>query len=310
MNISSEQSTSSNEESPAQKQARLRRERREAKIKAGGSARLDKITQLSGRAVDQGQIFTTEPPDIQQNQSPSSADTNDAGTSNKSARPNLHTGAADSFGAARNLDNTELRHNRDGQPVTGFDLNQQPSKDEDPMMRMLQQMIGGLPNDRANAEADLPSDLAAMLGGSTTRTASGTNSDDLSHSNANIWKIVHALSALALGVYIIMTTSFNGTRFLENKTAGAGRQLDISPRLFWIFATAEVILQSSRFFLDRGKSQELGWLGILARNLPEPARSYAKLVLRYCGIWTTTVADAMIVVFILGCVAWWKGAEG
>jgi hypothetical protein len=40
---------SSSEESPAQQAARLRRERREAKIKAGGSARLDKITSLSGR---------------------------------------------------------------------------------------------------------------------------------------------------------------------------------------------------------------------------------------------------------------------
>ena len=37
------------EESAAQKQARIRRERREAKIKAGGSARLEKITNLSGR---------------------------------------------------------------------------------------------------------------------------------------------------------------------------------------------------------------------------------------------------------------------
>ncbi|KAJ6007012.1 hypothetical protein N7499_000674 [Penicillium canescens] len=37
------------EESPAQRSARLRRERREAKIKEGGSARLDKITSLSGR---------------------------------------------------------------------------------------------------------------------------------------------------------------------------------------------------------------------------------------------------------------------
>ena len=42
-------SMESGEESPSQKQARIRRERREAKIKAGGSARLDKITQLSGR---------------------------------------------------------------------------------------------------------------------------------------------------------------------------------------------------------------------------------------------------------------------
>ncbi|PYH45277.1 uncharacterized protein BP01DRAFT_356757 [Aspergillus saccharolyticus JOP 1030-1] len=38
------------EESPAQRAARLRRERREAKIKEGGAARLEKITSLSGRA--------------------------------------------------------------------------------------------------------------------------------------------------------------------------------------------------------------------------------------------------------------------
>ena len=43
------QSESGDEESPAQKQARLRRERREAKIKAGGSSRLEKITNVSGR---------------------------------------------------------------------------------------------------------------------------------------------------------------------------------------------------------------------------------------------------------------------
>ena len=36
-------------ETPGQKQARLRRERREAKIKADGSARLEKITNVSGR---------------------------------------------------------------------------------------------------------------------------------------------------------------------------------------------------------------------------------------------------------------------
>lgn len=33
----------------ASEQARLRKERREAKLKAGGSARLDKITGMSGR---------------------------------------------------------------------------------------------------------------------------------------------------------------------------------------------------------------------------------------------------------------------
>lgn len=39
------------DESPAQRAARLRRERREAKIRDGGSARLEKITSLSGRTA-------------------------------------------------------------------------------------------------------------------------------------------------------------------------------------------------------------------------------------------------------------------
>lgn len=43
---------SGTEESPAQRQARVRREKREAKVKAGGNERLDKITKLSGRAPE------------------------------------------------------------------------------------------------------------------------------------------------------------------------------------------------------------------------------------------------------------------
>ena len=45
------------EVSLAQRQARLRRERREAKIKAGGSSRLDKITQVSGRPAERGRLL-------------------------------------------------------------------------------------------------------------------------------------------------------------------------------------------------------------------------------------------------------------
>jgi GET complex subunit GET2 len=47
---------SSAEESPAQLAARRRRERREAKILEGGSARLDKITSLNGRTTASGMI--------------------------------------------------------------------------------------------------------------------------------------------------------------------------------------------------------------------------------------------------------------
>ena len=37
------------EETPTQRQARLRRERRDAKLKAEGQSRLEKITKVSGR---------------------------------------------------------------------------------------------------------------------------------------------------------------------------------------------------------------------------------------------------------------------
>jgi GET complex subunit GET2 len=46
---------SETEESPAQRQARIRREKREAKIKAGGNERLEKITRLSGRNPEMSQ---------------------------------------------------------------------------------------------------------------------------------------------------------------------------------------------------------------------------------------------------------------
>jgi GET complex subunit GET2 len=42
------------EESPGQRQARLRREKREKKILEGGSARLEKITGVSGRSIALG----------------------------------------------------------------------------------------------------------------------------------------------------------------------------------------------------------------------------------------------------------------
>lgn len=45
------------EESAAQRSARLRRERREAKIRDGGAERLDKITSMSGRTPASGMFF-------------------------------------------------------------------------------------------------------------------------------------------------------------------------------------------------------------------------------------------------------------
>jgi hypothetical protein len=50
-----EEPISQENETPNQKQARLRRERRQAKIAAGGSDRLNKITGVQGRQVSESE---------------------------------------------------------------------------------------------------------------------------------------------------------------------------------------------------------------------------------------------------------------
>lgn len=49
-------SASGSEETPGQRQARLRREKRNAKIQAEGSDRLSKITQLNGRMAPPAEL--------------------------------------------------------------------------------------------------------------------------------------------------------------------------------------------------------------------------------------------------------------
>lgn len=176
-------------------------------------------------------------------------------------------------------------------------------------MRMLQQMIGasGMPS-RERGDDGLPLGLAAMLGGGGTGGQSGVQPvEQKSNANANRWKVLHALLALALGIYITSVTTFSGARFLQGGP-GAGGIDEVGVKFFWAFATAELILQSSRFFLERGQVSQEGFVGFLMRILPEPWKGWVALASRYSGIYTTIVQDAMVVVFVLGCVAWWKGA--
>lgn len=55
------QSQGGDVENPSQRQARLRRERREAKIKEGGTSRLEKITNISGRQNIPGMLRIPRP---------------------------------------------------------------------------------------------------------------------------------------------------------------------------------------------------------------------------------------------------------
>ncbi|KAL8873951.1 MAG: hypothetical protein Q9174_000638 [Haloplaca sp. 1 TL-2023] len=297
------------EESSAQRQARLRRERREAKIKAGGSTRLDKITQLSGRSAD------VAPVPSQATQQSTLSSPNDPDEVDISEHTYPTPDPPRNNGAPTEADIRQLL--RSAPPNQDAQGDQEGPGQDDPMVQMLQQMMGGIPGAQGEApQGGLPPGLAAMLGaggGGANGPLGQRGREDQSHSlDGYLWRIIHALFAFALGIYITALTTFNGAQFSKTDatTISGARDGDgeIGKRLFWIFATAEVVLQSGRYFLEKGTTTQSGWLGMTAQVLPEPWKSYLGLVARYSGIWFTVVEDAMVVIFILGVVAWWKGS--
>lgn len=234
-------------------------------------------------------------------------------------------------GGPKNMDNL-LFGPREG----GLSVGQEVGGDEDMNpMKMLQQLMGGSRGDSGGGKlpAGLPPGMAAMLGGMMPPSASaeggfaqsGELADDKKNDDGYLWKIVHAIFALGLGIYITAMTTFSGAKAsssssLSSSSSSSGATTTTTAdvhldevgeevrRFFWAFATAELLLQSTRFFLEKGRGSRSGWVGFLIGVLPEPWKGYLALGTRYGGIYTTVVQDAMAVIFVLGCVAWWKGA--
>lgn len=175
---------------------------------------------------------------------------------------------------------------------------------DDPIMKMMQQMLGG------GQASDGPGGMASFPGMAPMGLAGQQGASAAADATAYVWRIVHAVFALGLGLYMAVTTPFTGTKlarelsaFANATEATAWHQSSI--RFFYIFATAEVLLQTSRFFFfEKGRAQTPGVLGMVMGFLPEPWKGYLALVLRYSRIWTTVSADAMVCVFVLGVAVW------
>ena len=189
------------------------------------------------------------------------------------------------------------------------------------MLAMLQQLMGSLngahgpgqlPADgNVGGGSGLPQGLAAMLGGGPPPTQDGTPENPQAVTYAYLWRVVHALFALSLGLYITLSTSFTGTHLSRHTPVPAEHETTaamISTPFFWIFSTGELLLQSSRYFFESGgKGVPTGIVGTMSQFLPMPWKGYLLLVLRYALIWSTIVEDAMVILFILGGWAWWQG---
>ncbi|EMD69319.1 hypothetical protein COCSADRAFT_32061 [Bipolaris sorokiniana ND90Pr] len=297
-------------ESPAQTKARLRRERLAAK---SGASRLQQITALQGGPPrDLSEVEKDVPvkpapiPFPQRTPSRSGTATPDPDEVDISqhhyppvSRPRLPSPFAP-----------------EANQTDPFGPGQASDPAQDPMMAMLQQMMGagaggmpGMPGGpgQAGAPPGLANMLSAMQGGGAVPEPSPDQS------SAWIWRLVHSVFSLGLAVYIVLQTPFTGSKFLRDNVPDDDWTTQSSPadnfaHFFYLFATFEVILQSSRYFIEKGQLQGGGMLSTVAGILPEPYAGYVRTVGRYSVIYSTVVSDAMVVVFVLGATSWWKGA--
>ncbi|OJJ49058.1 hypothetical protein ASPZODRAFT_91284 [Penicilliopsis zonata CBS 506.65] len=289
------------EESPAQKAARLRRERREAKIRDGGAARLDKITSLSGRTPASVREEDDPPTSVPGNITPSPPVEPEIAA--PAALPPSQEESAEALRAQQEYIRALLR-----QAPAEEQAGVSSPLDEDPTMKMLNALMGGMaggpgglpggipgfPGDAAGGGGNggdgnnggtgfSPAALASMLGlppfvASILGAVTGKESDEEKR-QALVWKLLHTVFAMALGIYVLvlMSSSVATYGFPPPRPATAQNP-------FLAFLTGEMVLGGGRAVLGKGDAWSMG---------------------------VKTVGDVMrdgkIVLLVFGLGSWWFG---
>ena len=308
------------QETPNQRQARLRREKRQKKMADEGEDRLARIKALNGGVAPPEEILggpTSETTTTAAAQGPKAAyvedpDEVDISEASTPSRPNVNAKDDPLRAAMLQMQQEEARNQRQ--------KGAQGSEEDDPMVRMMEQMMsfmggsaGGAsnPQDPNAKPPDIPPALKALLGAGV---ATGNNNEDLvpaPTSSEYLWRIAHTIFAFMLAGYIALTSTFNGSKLARSQSFYVQETVGYSleRRLFLIFCTAELILQSSRYFAEGGQLRGPGMIAKVANSgfVPEPWAGYIRIAGRYIGIAQTIFTDAMVVIFVFGALAWWNG---
>ena len=189
------------------------------------------------------------------------------------------------------------------------------------MMRMMMQMLGGDPSQ--NPFASLGGGGGMPFPPPTQGQGQGAPSATTPSRSASLFRLLHTLIALALGLYIAVYTPFTGSKTSRDRAAAAAagsaeerERLAVAgsaatQSFFWAFATAEAVLLASRYVLaDRGKSRlssGSGVLGMVVGFLPGGVRQKVELAMRYGEVLGRVRGDVLVCVFVLGAAAWWRG---
>ncbi|EPE07773.1 hypothetical protein F503_00495 [Ophiostoma piceae UAMH 11346] len=269
---------------------RRRKERREAKIRAGGTDRLNKITGLGG-----GLQREAPPP------KPEVADPDEVDISEHYYQPNVtaRTTAANSTAPPPDIDSQlrQLLLAQQSQQESGQDTPMNPfgandpfgfgsmggmgglggmpgmgaggAGGEDPMAAMMSQMMqamggaggaGGPGGPGMGGLGGMPG-MDGFPGGFPGFPGMGQPQQKKSaipRTPAALWRLVHFAVAISLGLYVALSTPFKGTleeRQLADAAIAAGHVEDEFEEqkryFFYAFATAETVLLTSRIFLER-----------------------------------------------------------
>ncbi|KAK3387225.1 hypothetical protein B0H63DRAFT_469556 [Podospora didyma] len=322
----------------AAEQARLRKERREAKIRAGGASRLNKISGLGGG------VQRDPPPPAASAPAPATkvtkpmaspeahADPEEVFISDHFYQPQTTARIPPVGGPGDNLSSEaqlqQMMMGFEGSPGVGG--GGMPGAgglgngiDEDPMMKMMMQIMGGggpggmggdmpfpFPPPKAGGGANPFANMAGFPG------MPGEQQQVLPDRYASLWRLLHTAVALGLGLYIALWTTFSGTKLERDRrtvTKALGddgvevQAHESAMKLFWAFATAEAVLLTTRFFMDRGRRAlpaGSGVLGMAMGFIPQPFKGYLDIALRYGQIFSTVKADILVCLFVLGACSW------
>jgi len=171
----------------------------------------------------------------------------------------------------------------------------QTQQEEDPMLKMLQAMMGGMdgssdsnapsgvgagpglsPDDISKATG-LPPFLTNMILGNQKAPPSQTEIQA-----TRIWKLVHVVFAIVAGLYLVFSIGGSTQTYGENPPAPATFR---NP--FIVFLTGELLVQSARV-LSKGQSGKSG-----------------------IGLWIQLgkefIGDGAVMVFMLGLASWKRG---
>ncbi|KAJ5388021.1 hypothetical protein N7509_010562 [Penicillium cosmopolitanum] len=267
------------EESPAQRASRLRRERREAKIKEGGSARLDKITSLSGRTPQSVHEDASPSPQLAVSPSPSPVPQN---RPSPSPQPNMNMPSDETLQAQQEAFRAMLRQSapEQGQGQQG----QQGDDMEDPTIKLLNSLLGAMPGDPngpppgcwcsswRHAWPRTTRPQPSMLGAATQQPT------EREQKATRLWKGLHIVFAIGVAVYLLFIIGASVATFGSPPPKPATAQ---NP--FLIFVTGEVLLTSGRALT----SAKQGGIGMVIQ------------------LFKDVVRDGSLVLFALGMGAWY-----